>query len=375
MPDYNTRISELTDVLAETNQGIKRLQRELGTKVVRLKKADRPKDSESLFEEHKSLTETIGAAGDAIERMAAIDTRQHEIRDTMKKLREEHESLDKGLDPVFEQIGAVAFRLFKEHPLVDASYSSVFENLAKYYDGVRSIETELEQIGAGDDGTNRRFLEKIGLRSREFILRNRRSIKENQLPRLLTTAGQELAAGDFIESMEDEELNRVAQPLIDVRNRQSEIDSRLNDLSSESGRLVEEFNTVSGGRKLAPARRDRESQIDSARDRLAQVLLALGKLAENENIESLRTEIDAIRQEEARAAHFRSLLARLGAGREVIRVEREIDTLVARREKAAGQIRELEVHIAALEEEQRTRKAELAQYRSERGEEKELFES
>jgi len=374
MPDYSKRINELNEVLAETERGIERLRRELGTKVIRLKKADRPDGIDDQLAEHKALTSTIDNAGTAIERMAAIDARQAEIRDEMKRLQEEHDQLEKGLDPIYEQIGAVAFRLFREHPLVDASYSGAFEGLARYYDQVRSIDTELEQIGAGTDGSNRNLMEKVGLKSREFLLRNRRSVKENQLPRLLTKAGRELVDGDFIDAMDDEELNRAAQPYRDLRTRQGEVRETLEELRAESGRLVDEFNAVSGGRKLAPARRARETEIETARTRLNEVLTAVGKAAAEGDIEQLSEEREAIRQEEARAAHFRTLLARLEAGREMVRVQKELDALVARQEKAAGQIRELESQIESLKTDQAARKAELAQYRAERGDESELFE-
>lgn len=248
MPDYLKRIQELNDVLVETERGVERLRRELGTKVARLKKADKPEGIEDLLAEHKALTQTIDEAGNAIERMSGIDARQTEIREEMKQLQEEHDQLDKGLDPIYEQIGAVAFRLFREHPLVDASYSGAFEDLARYHDQIRSIDTELEQIGAGNEGSNRKLLEKVGLKSREFLLRNRRSIKENQLPRLLVKAGRELVDGDFVDAMGDEELNRVSQPYRDVRARQADIRASLDELSGESGRLVDEFNAVSGGR-------------------------------------------------------------------------------------------------------------------------------
>lgn len=374
MPDYLKRIQELNDVLVETERGVERLRRELGTKVARLKKADKPEGIEDLLAEHKALTQTIDEAGNAIERMSGIDARQTEIREEMKQLQEEHDQLDKGLDPIYEQIGAVAFRLFREHPLVDASYSGAFEDLARYHDQIRSIDTELEQIGAGNEGSNRKLLEKVGLKSREFLLRNRRSIKENQLPRLLVKAGRELVDGDFVDAMGDEELNRVSQPYRDVRARQADIRASLDELSGESGRLVDEFNAVSGGRKLASARRRREEEIETSRTRLNEVLAAIGRVAEDAEVEALSDEVEAIRQEESRAAHFRTLIARLEAGREVLRVQKELDTLVARQEKAAGQIRELERQIESLEQEQKARKAELAQYRSERGDESELFE-
>lgn len=375
MPDYGKRIQELTDVLVETERGIDRLRRELGTRVVRLKKADRPEGIDELLAEHKTLTQTIDDAAGALEKMAGIDTRQAQIRAEMKELQQEHDQLDTGLDPVYEQIGTVAFRLFREHPLVDASYSGAFEDLARYHDQVRAIDTELDRIGAGNDGSNRKLLEKVGLKSREFLLRNRRSMKENQLPRLLTRAGRELVDGDFVDAMDDEELNRAAQPYRDVRERQARIRASLDELSAESGRLVEEFNAVSGGRKLAPARRERESTIETSRTRLNEVLAAIGKAAEEADIVSVAQEVEAIRREEARAAHFRTLIARLEAGREVLRVEKELDALVARQEKTAGQIRELESQIRSIEQEQKARKTELAQYRSERGDESDLFET
>ncbi len=375
MPDYAKRIAELTAILGETEEGAARLRKELGTKVVRLKKTERPDGTEELFEEYKRLTQIIDSAGTDIERMSTIDTRQTEIQTEMKELRAEHEKLDKGLEPVFHQIGGVAFRLFREHPLVDTGYSSAFASLARYYDQVRAIDKELEQIGAGDDGGSRKILEKVSLRSREFILRNRKTVKENQLPRLLTNAGHELAATDFINAMDDGELNRVSEPLREVRERQTEIEQQLEALREESGQLVAEFNTVAEGRKLAPARKQRETQIENAKDQLNTVLVSLGTTAESAELPSLSTEIEEIRAEESRVAHFTTLIVRLEAGRESIRVQKSIDALVARREKAQQQIADLESHVESLQKEQAERKAELAQLSKERGDERELFES
>jgi hypothetical protein len=375
MPDYDERIREVTGVLSDTEDEIQRLTKTLGTRVVKLKKAQQPDGTESLLQEHKALTAQIDAAGDAIETLTTIDARQHEIQLEMKELRNEYEQLDKGLDPVFEQIGSVAFRLFKEHPLVDASYSNAFAGLAKYYDTVRSLESELEQIGAGGESANRSVVEKIGLRGREFLLRNRKAIKDNQLPRLLTDAGRTLSDSDFIEKMDDDELNQASEPLRAVRRRQSEIESSVETLRTESGELVDRFNNVAGGRKLSSARKQRESEIEDARVRLNEVLVALGTIAHEANIPELSEEIEQLSEATSRAAHFRSMIARLEAGKEMIRVQKEIDARIARREKAVGQIRELEAHIAELEREQKELSAELAQYRKERGDEEQLFES
>lgn len=367
MPDYTERIAELTDVRDRALVECENQRRLLGERLVELDEAARPDGAGDLVTRYHAIRDRVEDASTALERMIAIDQRQTEIRDEMKELQKEQDQAFKGLEEVYEQIGSVAFRMFREHPLLDARYSAVFENLARYQDDMRRLDTELDRYSAEPASGAGSLFERLGTRSRRAILRNRRSVRENQLPRLLQDAGRRLMDTDFVERIDDEELNRVAAPVFAARENRNRLDERLTALREESGRLVEEFNDLSRGKKLPRARRDREGEIDTARSELNAVLSQLGAIAGAAPPESLEAAARSLRECEQRTEHFTELIHRLEAGAEARRISGEIDDLEAR-------IAETETRLQELRATRDDRSARRDALLTQRGDEDELFD-
>ena len=374
MADYSKRIRELTIVRSQTIQECNDLRLSIGATVVELDESERPADVEELVRRYQEATERAASASNAIERMIQIDDRQSDIRTNMKALQKERDELSKGLDSVYEQIGGVAFRLFREHPLVDKSYSAAFESLARYQDDIRSIEARLEQLNAADQGASRSALERIGMRGRGIFLRNRRTVRENQLPRLLQEAGRALTEGDFIERVSDPELNRVSEPIREVDRRRGEIDAELAELKEESGRLVAEFNTLTEGEKTTRAREQLQKEIDEAKTLLNSVLLSLGRAAEHDPTAALSQKLDTLATSESRRAHFDTLIERLQAGQRSQILSSELNENERRRETTSAEIGRLQARLADLEEEAERKRAEQRHLLEVRGDESELFD-
>lgn len=367
MPDYAKRIQELTDVRARAARECDNQRRLVGQRLVALPAASRPPDIAELLDRHTAAQERVESASSAIERMIQIDDRENEIRGAMKALQKERDHLEQGLEGAYEQIGSVAFRLFKQHPLIDASYSSAFQGLAKYQDAIRKLDSELEQVSVDPGAPQRGAVERLRLRARRAYLANRRSVRENQLPRLLQEAGRSLSEGDFIRQMDDDELNSVATPVLAAHKRRQQIDEELQKLREESGALVAEFNTISSGKRLPSARKERESQIDAARDELNGILFALGSAAEQAPPTELEAELRALRECEERRAHFDSMLERLEAGRAAELMQQDIESLIARKERLEQDVRELKQNITDKRDEHES-------LLSRRGEETDLFD-
>lgn len=368
MPDYAQRLQEIEDVRERAIQECEDQRRLIGERMLSLPESDLPEDAGPLVQRYHAIQERLETASSAIERLTAIDHRQEEIRERMKTLQKEREHLFRGLDSVYEQIGAVAFRLFKQHPLIDTSYSGIFQNLAKYQDDIRVLDAQLARYSSEPAHQQRSLLERIGTKTRRTIAKNRKLVRNNQLPRLLQEAGQQLVETDFLEQMDDDELATVATPIKDVERRRDEIDAELQQLKEESGTLVAEFNSLGNGQKLSSARKERESEIDAAKRESTEILASLGRIAAEHPPEALSDYVETLHQCEARIAHFDALLQRLHAGRKALTIADEISQIKRR-------IETRQKELAELEEEVDAKTKELQELESQRGTEEELFDS
>ncbi|MFO8043161.1 MAG: hypothetical protein R6U25_08170 [Alkalispirochaeta sp.] len=368
MPDYANRLQEIFDVRERAIQECENQRRLIGERLLDLPENELPEQAGPLVQRHHSIHERLEAASSAIERLMQIDQRQNDIRERMKVLQKERENLFRGLDSVYEQIGAVAFRLFRDHPLIDASYSQAFEDLARYQDDIRVLDSQLDRYAAEPAQSQRSIMERVGTRARRAIAKNRKSVRSNQLPRLLQEAGRRLVETDFVAQMEDEELEAVAKPIRDVEHRRDEIDAELQELKSESGKLVAEFNSLGNGQKLSKARKDRESEIEAAKSESDEILASLGRVARDAPPDALTEEVDSLKQCEERIAHFDALLERLRAGQKALTVGDEISQL---QERIAQRRRELE----DMEQETEAKQRELQELEEQRGDEADLFDT
>lgn len=372
MYNYSARIDEISAILQETLAESRRRQRSLGEKYVPLAADGEGADLVSRYEE---FTERIERSSSALERMIRIDERQTELRNEMRTVQKELEQAEsgRGLAGAYEAVGAAAFRLFREHPLVDATYSTAFSGVARYQDQMRRIETRLQQLQAEPAGHSGSVLDRLSRGSRQVILRNKRAVRKNQLPGLLQKLGRDLAVTDFFDSMDDSELTAAAEPLRETERQKGELRTRINDLSDESKKLVDEFNALSGGARLQKAQKNREDEISQAQEDLNNVLLQLGEVAEKVRPNELAKDIAALDDERSRARHFSALLDRLETGKKVHELERTIAADENRRNQIDEKITSLQEEKYNLEQEIDRKEQEKAGLIAQRGDEAELF--
>lgn len=347
--DYAERIREITEIRDRARRECDDQQRLLGERSVELSRDDVNEDAAALLDEYHTLKSAVENASSVLERMIHIDERQAAIRDQMKALQRERDGLTDGLEPVYERIGGIAFQLFRGNPMLDSRFSMVFSDLARYHDDVRKLDHELDRYSAAPEGDRRPLLERLGTGSRAFLLRNRRKVRENQLPGLLQRAGRDLAESGFIEQMDDEELTQAAEPILRKRERRDEIDRELEALRAESGELVSEFNGLSEGKRLARARKEREEEIDGLRTRLVSVLSSLGAVVAAEAPDSLTEQAQALHTCRERITHFDNLLTRLEAGREAQRLSSQVAELTAQIERLTGERTSLSTQLKEQE--------------------------
>lgn len=376
MYDYSARINAITDTRSSIRLECDRLRRILGERFVSVADASDPEVT-TLLDRYQEIKNRIERSSSALERLIRIDERQTEIRMRMKELQKDLEQKEsgKGLEGTFEAVGSAAFRLFREHPLVDATYSSVFSGIAKYQDEIRRLETRIEQVQNDPSNANSGVFRKITRGGRDMVLRNRRNVKENQLPGLLQKLGRDLAETDFFDAMDDPELNEAAEPLRDIQKQKTELRQKIEELSNESRNLVDEFNELSGGNRLAKAQQRREDEIAGARGELNSTILALGSLAERVQPNELRSDLEKLAAEEERKEHFDAILKRLQAGRQAELLQEAIETNNRRKRGIDEKIAELKSEKKSIDDDSSKKEMERKRLLEERGDESDLFDN
>ncbi|MFP4153964.1 MAG: hypothetical protein ACLFSV_14050, partial [Alkalispirochaeta sp.] len=331
----------------------------------------------ALLNRYREIREKMEHSSSALERMIRIDERQTEIRSHMRELQKELEQKEsgRGLEGTYEAVGAAAFRLFREHPLVDATYSAAFSGVARYQDEIHRLDTQLQQLQSDPTAESASVFRKISRRGRELVLKNRRAVKENQLPGLLQKLGRDLASTDFLDAMDDPELTAAAEPIRAVEERKEQLRREIEALSTESRTLVEEFNALSGGSRLQRAQQHREDEIAAYREKLNEILLELGSLAEERSPQELTEDLERVQTEKERLAHFDEILHRLEAGKRAKSLQGEIAENEQRRNDLDARIADLEQKKRNLAEEAVAMSKEVEDLIKRRGDERDLFDS
>jgi len=381
MSDYNARMKEIRSVRDAGRREYDRLLRLVGEHYIPVIESSGSEESvpeaEELLSRHRQIRETMERSSSALERMIRIDERQTEIRTRMRELQKELEQKEsgRGLEGTYEAVGAAAFRLFREHPLVDATYSAAFSGVARYQDDIHRLDSQRQQLQSDPNAGSASLFGKISRGGRELVLRNRRAVKENQLPGLLQKLGRDLASTDFLDAMDDPELTAAAEPLRVVEERKDQLRREIDELSTESRTLVEEFNTLSGGSRLPRAQQNREDEIAALREELNGVLLDLGRIAAERSPSDLADELEQLETESKRLEHFDAILLRLEAGKRAEALRGEISGNEQRRNDIDARIADLEQKKSVLADEAAEMAKEVEELLKRRGDESDLFDT
>jgi len=268
---------QLTESAIESaDSQLRDLYREIGLLVVQ-NQADADASLTPLLDRYTGIQSEIARNADEIELIAKIETRRLEITDRQKLIRTKQQEIIAEIQPVYEEIGQTGFTLFREHPLIDAGYSAIFQKLAQYYDEISRISSQQDQVRSGIESSN--IFGKAVLQGKKLLLHSQKTGKQSRLPTLLIEAGQRLVATGFIAQIDDPKLNEVSEPLVVAQKRIAELDDEFETLSEETGRLDSEMEELTKGKRIAKAKQERETAISNLQSTLVEHVQEIGKIA------------------------------------------------------------------------------------------------
>ena len=357
MDSYRDKISALQREIQTDQQNIARDYQGIGESVY----ADPPAEvkTEPVVGEIADRLEQIDANNEQIRRIEEIAARLAAIDEEIQADKRGIRELEEGLGPVYESVGMVAFRVYKENPFIDQEYVTLFSDMVNNQEEIRDVENELAEIEAGLE--QKPFLERVVLKGKVLLLKSRRSSRESALPRLARRVGEQICAGDFIDTMDDAALSEAAAPCLEVKSRVKEIEERDLALREEAETLTVELESLGAekryARRVSEIRRENENIEHALTDlyrRLGEVYRESldGEPAESDRKKLLASIQDAENANSDREEHIKRLQAAIEVKRltdEIGKMEGSIKSLQERIERQQAEIETIQGKIGETE--------------------------
>ena len=332
-------------------------------------------DLAQIREREREVTEQIRAVEVARDRIGVIQDRLLAVKEQTSEIQSEIRRLSENMDPIYEEIGRLAFEVYRGNPLVDQEYADIFSALVEVNSELSGIETSIADqealLGA------KPFLEKMVIRGRIALLKNRRVTRDGSFRRLVRSAGRDIMGTAFVDEIGDPKLTAAAEPYRDRLKTARQRESDFETVNEERHTLNEELE------KLGATKRPHKK-----REELEEDLLTLTQTRNAIRVELAR----AVRQvpKDELPTKCRSLFA--GAGKIEKKIEEltvisdrvqaalEVEQLEHDTERLAGEIKrkearqiELKKEIAALKREKKETDLRLEEQQQTRGPAEEIL--
>lgn len=313
--------------------------------------------------EIESLQSSLAAnrmrIGELVTRLTEIGADSDQLHSEMRKIADE-------LEPIFTEIGSVAFAVYRDNPLVDQEYADIFAPLLEIHEALKDIDGQISVIESEPE--ERQFLEKVVFRGKVVLLKNRRATREAAARKLYRKVGREIVNTGFINAIADPSLTQSVEPYLEQMKQTRSREQDVLNLADERDELASELETL--GATKRPQRRidEIDEEIEAIGEERVLTLARLGRLLVDNGREILPPSTkewvaEAVKQKEELAG-LESRLARIEAAVEVENLNAELDQLrdgVRKRqghvERLAGEIKDLEARIVLVVKERKKKEA------------------
>jgi len=291
-------------------------------------------------DELEGVAERLEATERKITRIEEIITRTSEIKDEISQARREISRLENEVVPVFEQIGERAFELYRNNDYLENEYTEEFRDLVQRSNEISEIDHEIEELeNSGEDAS---MLKRWVSGGRMALLRSRRNSKLEALPKLYRKAGAALCETDFLATMNDTQLNQIAEPFLAARRRIQQLEDSIGELDHERERLRAELHEMDAEKRPSRAVAALQERVEELKARRNECYGRLTDQVIESNAdltdlpEAARTAIEEIGRLEAEQEKRQERISRLEAAIEAEQVASEIERL----EQRTGTLRE-----------------------------------
>ena len=370
MSDFRKLRSNAEQTRAELEAELHRLRSAAGEALLET----HPDTVEStLYDREAELTEHIRATAATRERAVQLRDRIAELSARRDDAEAEYKRLTHDLEPLYAPVGSRAFVIYRDNPLVDQEYAEIFTPLVAVLEQVRESRREVESLEA--ELEDKPFIEKVIVRGRLALARNRLATHEGRLQKLEVGAGKQILATDFVAAIGDPSLDAAAAPYNERIDSIERIERELSSLADEIESLRGKLRDICDGKPAGQCIASLEDELDAITRNRQEVLALIAEAtetgADDDAIAAMpaaaRDAVNACRAISERIADHGGLIERLDAAIRVERLDQEIRALSDSIDRKQLQIDALTGDIAELDERRRASQSEKAAAEAVRG--------
>ena len=353
MSAFTQKRTEIQAELTSLSRNLQGLLADAGARIARSESLPDEEPYTTLTARDAELAARLQDVRSTRERIVAIGDRMGEVGRQRDELERRRKEIGSQLEPHYQTIGENAFRVFRDNPLVDQEYADIFTPVLDAHEELKQARDELSR--AEGELAEKSFLEKMVLRGRIIVLRNRLTARESQLERLYRDAGRQIAGTDFITTIGDPGLDEAAAPFLELMDESHRLDEEIAALDEERASLQGELSALGVERRPASRIGELDNQIEQVeqqrRESLSEIATAVKGSELGETLgDETRAALEEVSRTESQLESTRDRLERLDAAIEAERLHGDMDQLDQSIARKRAQIAALTDEIEKLEQ-------------------------
>lgn len=323
----------------------------------------------------REVAEQVQAVAAARDRIGEVGDRLLAVKERTSEIQSEIRRLSENMDPIYEEIGGIAFDVYRGNPLVDQEYADIFSALIEVYSELSGINAAVADQQALLEA--KPFLEKMVIRGRIALLKNRRTTREGSFRRLVRGAGRDIMETAFVDEIGDPKLTAAAEPYRDRLKGARERESDLVVAEEERHALNEELEKLGAAKRPHKKLEELEEDLLTLTRTRDAILVELARAARDIPKEDLppkcRTLFTKARKLDRRLDALAVISDRVQAALDVERLEGDTNRLATEIARKETRQAELKKEIAALKREKKDTDLRLEAKRQAQGSAEELL--
>jgi len=377
---YMSQLEKRAESLRERQNSLRtELHRVLAEAGAHLLKKPAKAESEHLTairEPDQQVSEQMIALEAKRKRITEIEEKLQSVKTRTSELQSEIRGLSEDMNPIYEEIGTIAFDVYRGNPLVDQEYADIFSPLVEINSEISGIDAAIAEQQALLEA--KPFLEKMVIRGRIALLKNRRVTREGAFRRLVRSAGHDIMGTSFVEEIGDPTLTRAAEPYLErvaaTREREEEIESLAEMRRSWQEQLEKATEGKRPGKQIDELNEDLDILTQtqtSIRAELAQAVRSVPDAEIPAKAKELLAAADSI---DSRLSEITRMVSRVQAALDAERIEGDLKELARQVAQKESRQAELKKEITELKSEIKDAEQRLADATATRGSVEELLE-
>ena len=332
-------------------------------------------DLAQIREREREVTEQVRAVEAARARIGEIQDRLLAAKEQGSEIQSEIRRLSENMDPIYEEIGRLAFEVYRGNPLVDQEYADIFSALVEVNSELSGIEAAIGDQEALLEA--KPFLEKMVIRGRIALLKNRRVTREGSFRRLVRSAGRDIMGTAFVDEIGDPKLTAAAEPYRDRLKTARERESDFDAVNEERHALNEELEKLGATKRPHKKREELESDLltlTQTRNAIrVELASAVRQVPKDELPTKCRSLFGKAAKIEQRLDELAVLSDRVQAALDVEQLEHDVEQLTAEIKRKEAHQTKLKKESATLKREKKEADLRLEEKQQDRGPAEEIL--